>query len=203
MAELSRYNAGGDEIETPEGILKNKLDIKNPDDLGDAETILYKDATKYFDELLLREKITFNLSLLFEIHSYFFKTLYSWAGKPRTVNMSKGNTFFIPVAYLPNALRELDHIIQKNIPTEKDTKKIVAQKIVTIHCEFNAIHPFREGNGRTIRLFLDLLVRNIGWDRIQYELSSDESYITACIDGMKLNYKKMETLIYKGLKKKK
>lgn len=68
-----------------------------------------------------------------------------------------------------------------------------------IHCEFNAIHPFREGNGRTIRLFLDLIVVKSGFNPIDYSKSGQREYINACKTGMRQDYTKMKKVIKKGL----
>jgi cell filamentation protein len=72
-----------------------------------------------------------------------------------------------------------------------------------IHTEFNFIHPFREGNGRTIRLFLDLLAVHCGYEPINYSTSTKTEYINACIAGMSKNYKPMEKVMNKGLKNRK
>jgi cell filamentation protein len=81
----------------------------------------------------------------------------------------------------------------------KDNKQIISEKLAIIHCEFNAIHPFREGNGRTIRLFLDLLAVNSKYKLIDYSKSPQTNYIKACIAGMQKNYAKMQNILYKGL----
>ena len=72
-----------------------------------------------------------------------------------------------------------------------------------IHNEFNVIHPFREGNGRTIRLFLDLLAAHLNYDPIDWSKNSHNNYIEACIEGMTGNHTKMIKIIRKGLKKQK
>lgn len=92
MVGVSRYNTGGDEAD----ILKNKLGIKDPKELEDFETILLTDAYEHFLQLLSEDKLKLNLDLLFELHYYFLGTLYTWAGKIRTVNISKGDAFFAP-----------------------------------------------------------------------------------------------------------
>lgn len=201
MAGLSRYNANENDSGVKNNILVNKLNISDQIKLGDTESVLLSDTYDHFGKKLQQGEIQFDLSLLFDIHSYFLGTLYSWAGKIRTVDISKGNTFFIPSQYINNGLEELKKIILTNTPTKDDTKRTVAQKLALIHCEFNAIHPFREGNGRTIRLFLDLFAVNAGYDLINFSKFDEGDYIKACIDGMKMEYKKMENLLYSGLKK--
>ncbi len=200
MAEPSRYNVSGDEF-VNDKILKNKLEINNREILEDTETILLNDSYNNFLELLSKGRVKFNLNLIFEIHKYFLGTLYTWAGKTRTVEMSKDDILFCAFSQIKNALKKFEEILNKNLPTTKDSKKVVSEKLSIIHCEFNAIHPFREGNGRTIRLFLDLLAVNCGFNLIDFEITSTEDYIKACKSGMTMDYKNMANIIQKGLKK--
>lgn len=126
-------------------------------------------------------------------------TLYTWAEKIRNVEISKDNILFCASSQIKKELRNLEHIIKKNLPLIKDNRQVVSGKLAIIHCEFNAIHPFREGNGRTIRLFLDLIAAKYGFNLVDYSKSSEEEYIKACIAGMKQDYSKMQKIIYKGL----
>lgn len=82
-----------------------------------------------------------------------------------------------------------------------DSKATVAKKLAIIHNEFNVIHPFREGNGRTIRLFLDLLVGNIGYQPIDCGKKPDAEYLKACNAGASGKHGAMAQVIKKGLKK--
>jgi|TARA_Y100000310_G_scaffold266048_1_gene277346 cell filamentation protein len=150
---------------------------------------------------LEKGEIKFNLSLLFDIHKYFLNTLYSWAGKIREVDISKDNMLFASSRYINSSLKEFKKILKKNIPKQSDDKKTIAQKLALIHSELNAIHPFRDGNGRIIRLFLDLLALHSGYEMIDYSKSSKQGYINACIDGMVKDNKKMEIILYNGLKR--
>ena len=197
MAEPSRYNVSGDET----GILKNKLGITDQKALEDTETLLLKDTYLHFFSLLKTEKLKFNIKLIFEIHKYFLGTLYDWAGKTRTVEISKGGILFCASSYIKKALKDFDQILKKNMPLFKDDRKTVSEKLAAIHCEFNAIHPFREGNGRTLRLFLDLLAVNSGYGLIDYSKTRKSNYIKACVAGMQKNYAKMQRIISNGLLK--
>lgn len=199
MVEPSRYDVSGDETD----ILKNKLRITNRKTLKDTETILLSDTYTYFFELLEKDKLCFSLKLIFEIHQYFLGTLYLWAGKVRTVNISKDNILFATTQNIKKTLTEFRVILNKNLPKNKDSKKEIADKLAKIHCEFNIIHPFREGNGRVIRLFLDLIAVDQGYEIISFEKTSQKEYISACIARMQQNYKPMSKVIYRGLIKKK
>ncbi len=198
MAEPSRYSTDGN-IEN--GVLKNKSNITDQTRLENLETLLFSDSYTHFLHLAASQKLPFNVKLIFDIHEYFLGTLYDWAGKIRNVDISKGGSMFCSARYIDHALKEFDRIIQKHLPAEGETKKSLSEKLAIIHCEFNAIHPFREGNGRTIRLFLDLLAYGAGYSVVDYGKSTKTSYINACIAGMEQHYQKMQSIISKGLSK--
>ena len=197
MAEHSRYNVNSKSSELENGILKNELDIKNQKDLEDIESILLADSYFHFSQQI--ELIEINLKFLFKLNKYFLGNIYSWAGKLRNVDISKNQTLFAPAIHLKQTLKQFEKILKENTPSKKDTKQQIAKKIAIIHCELNAIHPFREGNGRTIRLFIDLICQKFGYKNIDYSKSSKPSYVKACILGMNMDYSKMEKIIYKGL----
>jgi cell filamentation protein len=88
-----------------------------------------------------------------------------------------------------------------NKPTAKDSKEEIAKKLALIHCELNVIHPFREGNGRTLRLFLDLLTMNVGYEAVDFKKISEEEFIEACRKGMLQDYEPMERLYTRLLRK--
>jgi len=196
MAGVSRYNAGGDEAD----ILKNKLGITDPNELGDFETILLTDSYEHFLDLLSQNKVKLDLNLFFAIHKYFLEPLYSWAGKIRTVNISKENTAFASAQNIEASLKQLSLEFEANKPNPNDSKATLAEKLAFLHCELNAIHPFREGNGRTIRLFLDLLTIHAGYEAVDFKSIPDEEYLNACKAGMLQNYEPMEVIYSKLLR---
>lgn len=195
MAEPSRYSVGGDEAD----ILKNKLGITDLKTLEDTETLLLSDAYNHFFEKLETRGFIFNLELLFDIHRFFLGNLYSWAGRTRTVEISKGGILFSPSSQIEVSLHGFEKILKKNLPQVNESKRSLSKKLAAIHCEFNAIHPFREGNGRTIRLFLDLIAVHSGFNVINF--GKKDIYIRACIEGMTKGYARMERVIYSGLNK--
>lgn len=197
MVGVSRYNAGGDETD----ILKNKLGITDPNELGDFETILLADSYEHFLELLSQNKLKLDLNLLFTIHKYFLEPLYSWAGKIRTVNISKENTAFASAQNIEASLKQLSPEFEANQTDPNDSKATLAKKLAFLHCELNAIHPFREGNGRTIRFFLDLLTTHAGYESVDFKSIPDEEYLNACKAGMLQNYEPMEAIYNKLLRK--
>lgn len=201
MVVPSRYLVSDETAGISKGILINKLGIKNQKGLDNAETILLTDAYSHFFELLKNSKVKFNLALLFEIHRYFLGHLYDWAGKVRAVNISKDDMFFVPVKFLDNALIEFSGILRRELLISTNDKSVLSKKLAIIHNEFNAIHPFREGNGRTIRLFLDLLAVNFGYDPIGWGKEPKTVYFDACIKGVNGEHGAVAKLIKGGLKK--
>ena len=200
MAEASRYYVSDKDAGVSKGILKNKLGFKSKKDLDEAETALLSDTHAHFFELLEKRKVKFDLSLLFSIHKYFLGHLYDWAGKVRTVNISKDEMFFAPIKYIDQALADFNKLLKTTLPKQSDAKDDVSKKLAIIHNEFNIIHPFREGNGRTIRLFLDLIAGSLGYNPIDWSKKTNSDYIKACIKGAKGEHETMEKIIKKGLK---
>lgn len=198
MAEPSRYSVGNEQAGLKGGILKNKLGIKDQKFLEDLETLSLK---KTYDDFLEKRNLSFDLKLIFDIHNYFLSPLYSWAGQLRTVDISKDGMLFCPAIHLEENLKPFEKLLQKCMPIERDSKREIARKLALIHNEFNALHPFREGNGRTIRLFLDLMAVSLGYRQIKYKQAGQKAYFAACHAGMNTNHGKMEEIILKGLTK--
>lgn len=201
MVELSQYNISDEQAGLDQGVLKNKLGYTIQKDLDDAETILQTDSYKYFFDLAQTRQFVFSTDLLFEIHKYFFETLYDWAGAVRSIDVSKGEMLFAPVKYIEASIKQLDSIIHENTPTSRDTVDTMAAQLAFIHNEFNVIHPFRDGNGRTVRLFLDVLVRTLGFEPINY--GDRDAYLSACVAGAKADNQPLQNIIKAGLVRKK
>ncbi len=196
MVAASRYNVGGDEAD----ITKNKLGITDPKELGDAETVLLADTYDHFLGLLRQGKLALDLNMIFTLHRYFLTPLYTWAGKVRRVNISKGTMLFMPPYQIEKALKDFELELEENRPKVTDSKHEITRKVALIHCELNVIHPFREGNGRTIRLFIDLLLENCGYEGLDFRKVLARDYLTACRKGTLKDYKPMEK-IFRGLLK--
>lgn len=201
MVEQSRYSVGEQQAGMSGGILKNKLGISDQKQLDDAEAILLPDAYLHFFRSLEAGRLKFDVKLLLRIHLFIFEPLYLWAGKIRTVDISKDGMLFVPARFIKSSLQDIEKILKKNIPTAKTEKKSVAAQLALVHSELNAIHPFREGNGRTVRLFLDLLAAHAGYNPIDWTKKSHHTYISACKAGMFKEYMAMERVIYAGLVK--
>ena len=144
--------------------LNNKLSIADSDELACAEErISKKKAAELFDCKLLDSFPAGKFATLQAIHKYLFEDIYDFAGKIRTVNIAKGDFRFAPLMYLQAALENIDKMPQSNF-----------DEIVEKYVEMNIAHPFREGNGRSTRIWLDhILKTEIGkimdWSKVDKE----------------------------------
>lgn len=134
--------------------------LRNLQDITDAGTLLFVESglvTKRLQELSEKPITIKGIETLFEIHGHLFQDIYSWAGKKRTVEISKDGKQFFPTSHFDNAFRHIDQLIVgfKKIPN--DNKRTLADKLAEILDNVNYLHPFREGNGRAQREFLRLL----------------------------------------------
>jgi cell filamentation protein len=142
------------------GVLRNLGDISDHDALTFAETAA---ATKRAGELKAKPIRIKNSGALFTIHRHLFQDIYDWAGKRRTVEISKSGKQFFPILHFENALNYIDSLIAEYLCMEKDDKAGLAKKLAEILDNVNFLHPFREGNGRTQREFVRLLAKEKGW----------------------------------------
>lgn len=144
--------------------LKNKLGLTNPSDLTrEEERISKKKASELFENGILDKLEAGKFSALKEIHKYLFDEIYDFAGKIRTVNITKGNFRFASVMYLEAALENIDKMPQSNF-----------DEIVEKYVEMNIAHPFREGNGRSTRIWLDMIFKAelhkvVDWSKVDKE----------------------------------
>ena len=143
-------------------VLKNKLNIRDNKLLKTAE----EEITLIKQMELLKKPIKGNFSKthLMNIHKFIFEDIYSFAGKIRREQISKADTMFYP----PNLIdRELDKVFakikEKNMLKEIDREKVF-DNLAYVMAELNIIHPFREGNGRSIREFIRLMAKRMGYD---------------------------------------
>ena len=143
-------------------VLKNKLNIRENKLLKTAE----EEITLIKQMELLKNPIKGNFSKahLMNIHKFIFEDIYSFAGKIRKEQISKADTMFYP----PNLIdRELDKVFakikEKNMLRETDREKVF-DNLAYVMAELNIIHPFREGNGRSIREFIRLMAKRMGYD---------------------------------------
>lgn len=128
---------------------ENKLGIENSAELARMEEKISKlKAIELYENIFINESEIGKFSGLAKIHTFLFDEIYDFAGKVRTVNIAKGNFRFAPVMYLEAALKHIDEMPQSTF-----------DEIIEKYVEMNVAHPFREGNGRSARIWLDLILK--------------------------------------------
>ncbi len=144
--------------------LENKLGLTSSADLArEEERISKKRAVELFENDVLDMLPAGKFATLQTIHKYLFEDIYDFAGKIRTVNIAKGNFRFAPLMYLQAALENIDKMPQSNF-----------DEIVEKYVEMNIAHPFREGNGRSTRIWLDHILKTeigkvVDWSKVDKE----------------------------------
>lgn len=142
--------------------LVNKLGIKNEKQLSEIEADITFAKTSKLEETPL--KGNFNLEHYKSIHKFLFEDLYSWAGELRKINISKKGTNFANTDELEYLCKEcFQRLKENNYYRNIDFDSFVVN-IVDLYCTLNILHPFREGNGRTERIFISQLIRFNGYD---------------------------------------
>lgn len=132
-------------------VLENKLGLTNSADLArEEERLSKKRALELFEKSILSEFPVGSFIALQKIHEYLFQDIYDFAGKIRNVNISKGSFRFAPAMYLQEAINKIEDMPQSNF-----------DEIIKKYVEMNVAHPFREGNGRSTRIWLDLILSKV------------------------------------------
>ena len=144
--------------------LENKLNITNSSELANAEEKISKQkALEMFQTGFLDNLDAGKFESLSQIHKYLFDEIYYFAGQIRDVNIAKGNFRFAPVMYLKAALEHIDNMPQTTF-----------EEIIKKYVEMNVAHPFREGNGRATRIWLDVILKQelnmvVNWSKVDKE----------------------------------
>ena len=144
--------------------IQNKLGISDSFKLAQAEERISKQkAMELFESGRLDKLDAGTFESLSEIHKFLFEDIYDFAGEVRTVNIAKGNFRFAPVMYLAEAIKNIDKMPQSGF-----------EQIIEKYVEMNIAHPFREGNGRSMRIWLDLMLKKeikkvVDWSRVDKE----------------------------------
>ena len=150
-------------------VLQNKLGITNSVELAHEEELLTKRrALELYDNELLGTFEVGTFDGLAKIHGYLFQDVYDFAGEMRTVNIAKGGFRFAPSIYLSEALEAIGKMPQSNF-----------DEIIKKYVEMNVAHPFREGNGRTTRIWLDAILKKELGLVVDWSLIDKEDYLLA------------------------
>jgi len=150
-------------------MLENKLNITNQVELAIAEEKISKQKAKQlFDSGDINKAEVGTFTGLAFIHAYLFSDIYDFAGKVREVNIAKGDFRFAPLMYLTQSLAHIDAMPQNNF-----------DKIIEKYVEMNIAHPFREGNGRATRIWLDLILKKELGQVVDWNLVDKDDYLSA------------------------
>lgn len=192
-----RYDTSGnpeDEYYPGTSVLINLEDIRDPEELLERETELQLSA---YELMFSRfdESLTPDLPFFYYLHHLMFGQLFVWAGRPRTVGISKGGTPFCP----PQNIDVMMSAIFAELEGEGwlgglglDT---FIRRAAYYVCELNAVHPFREGNGRAIRFYVDVLSARTRGDIFDWTQSSAGEYLEACVAGFRQDYGPMVAVL--------
>lgn len=192
-----RYDTTGnpeDEYYPGTTVLTNLEDIRDTEELLERETELqlaaYEAIFTSFDETL-----TPDLPFFYYLHHLTFGPLYVWAGRPRTVSISKGGTPFC----LPQNIDAMMNALFAELERERwltglDPDSFIERAAYYI-CEINAVHPFREGNGRAIRFYVDVLSALARGDLFDWTQASGDEYLRACVMGFQQDYSLMAEVL--------
>lgn len=150
-------------------VLENKFNITNSAELAKVEEKISKTkALELFKKGLLNDLEAGTFDSLAKIHKYLFDEIYDFAGEIRNVNIAKGNFRFAPVIYLETALKNIDKMPQSTF-----------DEIIEKYVEINVAHPFREGNGRSTRIWLDLILKKQLGKVVDWSSVDKEDYLLA------------------------
>lgn len=169
-------------------VLENKLNIRNQVELNQTEERISKQKAKQLFESGNIERIEVGtFAGLASIHVYLFADVYDFGGLIRTVNLAKGNFRFAPVMYLKQALEHIDAMPEGNF-----------DEIMDKYVEMNIAHPFREGNGRATRLWLDLMLKKELKQVVDWNEVDKDAYLSA-MERSVVNSLEIKTLLKTAL----
>lgn len=187
---MSRYVTNEEESEC----LPNLQGLTQADEIAEAEFEGFLMA-----EILLTEQLTsatrFSCRYICDIHKLALGELYAFAGKYRTVNMSKGGFLFPSALYIPESMQIFETEILNKLPEHYTDRHKLIKDVARVHGELLFIHPFREGNGRTARILANLMVRKEGYKGLRFEKINFREYIIAVQHSSEKNYSPMERII--------
>lgn len=178
---MDKYGELGDSLYCYAGtsILKNKLNIRDEHILEQAELELSGLSSSLIDYA----EPPYNLQYLQAIHTQLFGDLYEWSGQLRQIDISKGDTRFCTFSRIEIETNKLLNSLQQQNYFQDLESKYFIPKLADLYCELNVIHPFREGNGRTQRIFFEHLIAYCGYGIDWSKINSKEHWVQANIEG--------------------
>lgn len=194
IAVMDRYDANSVEGQ----LLPNKLGLSDPGAINEEEAAGFLRAEHDAIDALSEETM-FSVEYLYDLHRSALGHLYDFAGRLRTVNMSKGGFMFAPSQFLPQTLAAFaDQYLVPVNAREWASTPMLLDHLAEMHAELLYIHPFREGNGRIIRLFTRLIYIAKTSDDLDFHIVAEarnfERYITAVQQASRKEYNLMKEL---------
>lgn len=184
----NRYEAhGGVETQFQPGsndeVLRNLAGIISKQEMDQREYELLVRTQDHYAEKILTAETSITASLICQMHFDWLGELYEWAGRYRTVNVSKGNFKWPPYGYIEASMTEFEsRLLSRYTPCRPAAIPDLARTMAEIHAEFLIIHPFRDGNGRIARWMADIMAMQAGLPVPRYDLSGPDA------ERKKVNY---------------
>jgi cell filamentation protein len=192
-----RYDTTGnpeDEYYPDTPVLLNLEGIRDPEELLVRETELqiaaYEEIFTSFDETLIPD-----LPFFYYLHHLIFSPLFVWAGRPRTLGIAKGGTLFCPPHNIDSMMSSLFAELEREHWLAKLDLDSFIERAAYYICEINVIHPFREGNARAIRFYIDVLSALTRGDLFDWTQTNAEEYLQACVSGFRSDYGGMKVVL--------
>ena len=187
-----KYDAPGNEDEVLPNLLglsdKRAIELEEAQGFFRAELVLYEE---------LNDDTVFDLAYVMRLHRLALDHLYAFAGKLREVNISKGGFAFPAAKFLDASMRDYEARVMRKEPPVPASREALVAHLAIVHGELLFIHPFREGNGRTARLLVDLIALKHGYGKLDFEPMRQrfDDYVSAVQRAASGDYAPMEQLI--------
>ena len=203
----SKYSGASDDEFQPgsrKRVLANKQGIISRQEMNDGEILAYKAAAENLAKGLARDH-RFSAEDVKTIHKEIFGKLYPWAGSYRNKDLSKEGFMFTRAIFIAGHMEQLSrNTLEAYTPPKDQTRDELTVHLAEIHDELILIHPFRDGNGRTVRLLIHLVAQQAGFGGLDFSFIKGsgkeyERFIAAVKAGVSGNYEPMNTIIQRAL----
>ena len=203
----SRYAGASDDEFQPgsrKRVLNNKLGITSPSKMDDEEIIAYQGATEELANTFASDH-RFTAEDVKKIHREIFRKLYESAGEYRNKDLLKDGFVFTRAIFVDEHMKEFsENLLERHTPPKAKTRDQLTLLLAQIHDELILIHPFREGNGRAVRLLIHLIAQQAGYQGLDFAFVKEtgkeyDRYIAAVQAGLDANYEPMKEIIDRAL----
>ena len=211
---MNRYNLPlGPEGEYEPGsrgkVLRNRMDIKSLSLMHNIEDVaLDCIENSYFESDAITSETCITAEMICTMHRHWLGEIYDWAGKYRTVDMSKGNFSFPPAYLVSQNMSALERdVLSKHTPCRGKAIEDVSTSLAMVHAELLLVHPFREGNGRIARWLADIMAAQAGLPLPAYGFTGKgskvnrERYLKSVIAGYAQNYEALSCFFAEALER--